>query len=611
MTPIRVATLLGAAFMLMVVAITVILITFRHDAVLSSTRKELRTLDLVLAEETDRSLQSVRLLVDSVVEQINIKGIADSQTLNTKMASLEIHEDLRARIAGVPQLDAVTIVNTKGFIVNFSRKWPVADNDLSDRDWFKSIRDGGKDFLYLSKTLIDRATFKPTIYLGRRLSAPNGDFIGLVLAAVQLRHFDRFYNSLNLPESDSVALWRKDGVLLTQYPLSPSPSNTPLQGFLPSEEKPEVEGTYEDTITSREGVQQTKIVASAKTPQFPVQVTIARDKRSVLAAWKRDAAALILAGFIILIAVAILLAGLIKHLKTLDATAILCQEREQAILARNEIEEALRQSQKLEFVGQLTGGIAHDFNNVLTVVVSGLNVLRRKLEKGDTDVSDVVTRILDATSRAASLTRRLLALARQKPTEAVEIDPNELLAELIELIGHAIEAPVTIATSLADDLWQVRVDASQFENVILNLAVNARDAMSSGGVLSILAENHTVREEDQIAPKIEAGEYLLVTVADTGVGMPDEVISKAFEPFFTTKPIGKGTGLGLSQVMSFARQSGGHVTVSSEVGKGTTFQMFIPRLTEHPQIFAEVEETSQASLSALRTLAADPYAMQF
>ncbi len=611
MTPIRVATLLGAAFMLMVVAITVILITFRHDAVLSSTRKELRTLDLVLAEETDRSLQSVRLLVDSVVEQINIKGIADSQTLNTKMATLEIHEDLRARIAGVPQLDAVTIVNTKGFIVNFSRKWPVADNDLSDRDWFKSIRDGGKDFLYLSKTLIDRATFKPTIYLGRRLSAPNGDFIGLVLAAVQLRHFDRFYDSLNLPESDSVALWRKDGILLTQYPLSPSPSNTPLHGFLPSEEKPEVEGTYEDTITSREGVQQTKIVASAKTPQFPVQVTIARDKRSVLAAWKRDAAALILAGFIILIAVAILLAGLIKHLKTLDATAILCQEREQAILARNEIEEALRQSQKLEFVGQLTGGIAHDFNNVLTVVVSGLNVLRRKLDKGDTDVSDVVTRILDATSRAASLTRRLLALARQKPTEAVEIDPNELLAELIELIGHAIEGPVTIATSLADDLWQVRVDASQFENVILNLAVNARDAMSSGGVLSISAENHTVREEDQIAPKIEAGEYLLVTVADTGVGMPDEVISKSFEPFFTTKPIGKGTGLGLSQVMSFARQSGGHVTVSSEVGTGTTFQMFIPRLTEHPQIFAEVEETSQASLSALRTLAADPYAMQF
>lgn len=611
LTPVRIATWLGAAFMLLVIGITAVLIGFRHDAIISSTRKEIRTLNVVLAEETDRSLQSVRLLVDSVVEQIEIKGIHDAATLNTKMAAREIHEDLRARIAGVPQLDAVTIVNTDGFIVNFSRKWPVADNDLSDRAWFKSLRDGARGSLYLSESLIDRATFEPTIYLGRRLSAPNGDFIGLVLAAVQLQHFDRLYTSLKLPESDSVALWRRDGILLTQYPPSSPPNVSPLNAFLPPDVNTEIEGTYEDTIQRGDGIKQTKIVASAKTPQFPVQVTIARDKDAVLAAWKSDAVALVLAAFVILIATGMLLAGLIKHLRTLDATAVVCQEREQAILARNEIEEILRQSQKMEVVGQLTGGIAHDFNNVLTVVTSGLHVLQRKLDKGDTDVGTVITRILDATSRAASLTRRLLALSSQKPTESARIDPNELLADLIELIGHAIEGTVTIETSLASDLWPVRVDESQFENVILNLAVNARDAMKSGGLLSISAENHTVPGENTTTTGIEPGDYLLVVVTDTGVGMNETVLSKAFEPFFTTKAVGEGTGLGLSQVMSFARQSGGYVKVLSEVGKGTTFQLFIPRLKERPTIVPDEEKTSKTSFSALQNVVGEPYSVRF
>ena len=242
-------------------------------------------------------------------------------------------------------------------------------------------------------------------------------------------------------------------------------------------------------------------------------------------------------------------------------------------------QEALRQSQKMEAVGQLTGGIAHDFNNMLAVVVGSLELLGRRLPGTDMRAQRYLSAAADAARRGSILTQRLLAFSRQQPLKPEPVDVNKLVAEMSDLLRHSIGAAVRLETVLAGGLWRTHADPNQLENVILNLAVNARDAMAEDGRLTIETQNAHLDERYAAAhPGVFAGQYVLVAVTDTGSGMPAEVIEKAFDPFFTTKPVGKGTGLGLSQVYGFIKQSGGHVKIYSEPGQGTTIKIYLPRL---------------------------------
>lgn len=244
---------------------------------------------------------------------------------------------------------------------------------------------------------------------------------------------------------------------------------------------------------------------------------------------------------------------------------------------RIKAEEKLRQAQKMEAVGQLTGGIAHDFNNMLAVILGGLNLLQRKLAKGENDVERFVEGAIDAAQRAASLTQRLLAFSRQQPLAPEPLNPNRLVSSLSELLARTLGEPTSVQTVLAAGLWQTRVDPVQLENAILNLSVNARDAMPGGGKLTIETSNAYIDDAFAQEFAIPAGQYVQIAVSDTGVGMASEVIAKAFDPFFTTKSIGKGTGLGLSQVYGFVRQSGGHVKIYSEPDVGTSVKIYLPR----------------------------------
>ena len=243
-------------------------------------------------------------------------------------------------------------------------------------------------------------------------------------------------------------------------------------------------------------------------------------------------------------------------------------------------QEALRQSQKMEAVGQLTGGIAHDFNNMLAVVMGSLELLGRRLSGNDARAKRHVNAAAEAARRASLLTQRLLAFSRQQPLEPEAIDPNKMVTSMSDLLRHSIGADIRLETVLGGGLWRTYADPNQLENVILNLAVNARDAMPGGGRLTIETQNTHLDERYAAShPGMVAGQYVLIAVTDTGTGMPAEVIEKAFDPFFTTKPVGKGTGLGLSQVYGFVKQSGGHVKIYSEVGQGTTIKIYLPRLS--------------------------------
>lgn len=246
-----------------------------------------------------------------------------------------------------------------------------------------------------------------------------------------------------------------------------------------------------------------------------------------------------------------------------------------------DLNEQLRQSQKMEAVGQLTGGLAHDFNNLLTGMIGSLDLLSIRIAQGRTaELDRYINAAVTSANRAAALTHRLLAFSRRQPLDPKPTDVNRLISSMEELIRRTVGPAVQVETVMSGGLWRTLCDANQLENALLNLAINARDAMAGGGRLTIEASN--ARLDDAYANRhhdVAAGQYVAVSVTDTGTGMPPDVIARVFEPFFTTKPLGEGTGLGLSMVYGFAKQSSGYARVYSELGEGTTVRLYLPRFT--------------------------------
>jgi len=244
-------------------------------------------------------------------------------------------------------------------------------------------------------------------------------------------------------------------------------------------------------------------------------------------------------------------------------------------------EEALRQSQKMEAVGQLTGGIAHDFNNMLTGIIGSLELLRRRLARGRTeDLDSLIDLGVTSANRAAGLTHRLLAFSRRQSLDSKPVEMNSLVISMDELLQRSINETIRLDMQLDEQLWVAEADPNQLESALLNLVINARDAMPNGGRLLVSTANQHFDEDfTQGQNSLDAGDYVVLSVTDTGCGMPQSTINRAFDPFFTTKPIGQGTGLGLSMIYGFSKQSGGHVAIHSVVGEGTTVSLFLPRFS--------------------------------
>ena len=264
-------------------------------------------------------------------------------------------------------------------------------------------------------------------------------------------------------------------------------------------------------------------------------------------------------------------------LRTAELEAALAALRVQ-MAERERVEDALRQSQKMEAVGQLTGGLAHDFNNLLTGITGSLELLQARIAQGRIkDVDRYVNAAQGAARRAAALTQRLLAFSRRQTLDPKPTDANRLIAGMEELIRRTVGPEITVETVAVGGLWSTLVDPGQLENALLNLCINARDAMPDGGRITIETGNRWLDARVARERDLEPGQYVSLCVTDTGTGMTPEVIAKAFDPFFTTKPIGQGTGLGLSMIYGFTKQSGGQVRIYSELGRGTTVCLYLPR----------------------------------
>ncbi len=263
-----------------------------------------------------------------------------------------------------------------------------------------------------------------------------------------------------------------------------------------------------------------------------------------------------------------------------DDLALANEQLLQDAIDRERIESQMRQMQKMEAVGQLTGGVAHDFNNMLAIIIGSLDLAKRRLTGSeDARVGSCIENAMESASTAAQLTSRLLAFSRQQALQPQSLDPNKLVAGMSELLRRTVLEDVRVETVLAGGLWRVNADPNQLESAILNLCINARDAMPDGGQLTIETGNAYLDDAYAASePEVTPGQYVMVGVTDTGTGMPPEVVQRAFDPFYTTKGVGKGTGLGLSQVYGFVKQSGGHVKIYSEPGHGTTVKVYLPRL---------------------------------
>src|SRR5947209_99394 len=509
---------------------------YRHIA---DARRDLTSLDLILVEETSRSLQSIELILRGVQAKLAADGVTDPESYARKEAGHEMSEFLQARLAGVPQLDALTLVAADGRLINFSRDHPVSDVNVADRDYFAALRDNPPDRPFLSEPLENHPAGKWTVYLGHRLTGKDGAFLGLILGAIDLGHFEHLYKSLQLGEGGGVSLWRRDGMLLARYPrIEGVGKRFPIKSFDGMLDKADF-GTYE-TERSLDGP--SRLVATAAAKDFPIIINVTRTFDQILADWRKAALTILGIATVAAVAAAFALWTLMRQLGAYEQLAIAVGEREKAIKEREKLEAQLRQAQKLEAGGALTGGIAHDFNNLLTVILGGLETIRRRLpalpQSADTArIMRAADMAVQSVESAATLTHRLLAFSRNQPLDPRIIAPDELIQSMTDLLRRTLGEKVDLETRVSENVWRIRADSNQLESAILNLVVNSRDAMPDGGRLTIEARN--VRLEESFLKTVPEGgppgPYILIGITDTGMGMDRATVERACEPSYTTQ----------------------------------------------------------------------------
>ncbi|MGB2648555.1 MAG: ATP-binding protein [Pseudolabrys sp.] len=514
----------------------------------------------ILSQHASGIFQSVDLTfaaVDAIVGDLTDEQIkASDQALHQQLGKLE---------KSVKAIDAILVADRNGHTIVSSAVFPIPTGlDVADRDYFQAQveRDAG---IYVSAASRSRVRQEEFFGVSRRRSVRDGQFNGIIMISITPKVFAEFYRQLAGDTAASFTLSKSDGAILARYPM-PAGDVThfrPDSGFMLSVvDHPE--GGFVTTSYSVDDLQ--RRFAYLKLGYADLYLSDGLPIDSILYGWMRTMASHLVFG--------------IPATLVLFTLVLLAMRRTRALYAETErrdmAEQALRQSQKMEAVGQLTGGVAHDFNNLLTIIIGNLGIAKRGVVEARAERA--LNNALVGAERAAQLTQRLLAFSRRQPLNPRVLDINKLIVAISDLLTRTLGENIELETISGAGLWNVEVDASEMESTLLNLALNARDAMPTGGKLTIETSNAYLddeycREHEGILP----GQYILVAITDSGAGMSAETIDRAFEPFFTTKEAGKGTGLGLSQVYGFMKQSGGHVKIYSEPGEGTTIKLYLPR----------------------------------
>jgi two-component system NtrC family sensor kinase len=492
----------------------------------------------------------------------------------------EISTRLKSLTDTLPQLRDLWVISASGEPLVSGTVYPMPEMNLSDRDYFRVQKDNPNTGTYVSEVLKARAADTTFFTLSRRIRAPKGAFGGVTTVSIAPEYFVNFY--AKLPPPGVYAMVRDDGAILARYPdVSDqierlAPDSTVMRAVKEQPEEGVVSGT-----SGFDG--QGRLFAYRKMPGYNIYVVSGIPNEVIVGAWVKSLGSHLIFGLPATLAVIGL--GLVALRRT-RREAIAHTKLQHEVTRRERTELALQQALKMEAVGRLTGGIAHDFNNLLTAILGNVDLALRRVPEGDDRLRRSLSAARQASERAASLVQRLLAFSRQHPLEEKAVDLNRLVQGMSELLRRTIGETITVETVLAGGLWKTAVDPNQLENAILNLAVNARDAMPDGGRLTIETAN-TYLDEAYVAANgndIPQGQYVMIAVTDTGTGMTPDLIEHVFEPFFTTKPTGAGTGLGLSMVYGFVKQSRGHIKIYSEPGEGTSMKIYLPRLLDEEAV---------------------------
>jgi len=481
-----------------------------------------------------------------------------------------LHDRLQALARSVPQARSILVLDAAGGVVVDARTFPASTlPGATARAYFAQLR---TDPVSVSGAARDAGG--DTVFVVARRRELDGRFAGAIAVSLHPDGINEFYRELAREHPDiSVVLYRADGAVITRYPEPPTAAqrlggDTPWMRLANGGSPPRGVSTMPDASGER------TLVAVRQAAPYPLYTGAAMSHRAIVRDWFEHL--WVMLGF----AVAAMLALGAVSIMALRAAR---QEHEATLEWRNEAarrakaEQALRESQRMEAMGQLTGGVAHDFNNLLMVVHGNLQILRKRLSASTHDRQ--LDAIASAVGHGVSLTRHLLAFSRRSALQPRTIDLDELMPALCELLSHSLRENIRLQCRVEPGTWPIKADPAELELALLNIAVNARDAMPGGGVLEISARNATVNDLLGLAGEM-SGEFVLIRMHDTGEGVPHAVLDRVFEPFFSTKAQGKGTGLGLSQVYGFSRQSGGTVTLQSPPGQGTTVTLWLPRSTE-------------------------------
>jgi two-component system NtrC family sensor kinase len=517
-----------------------------------------RALDVV----QEHSLKTFQTIERTMAETNEVlRGLTPEQILAEEA---RLQRRLKRTQDAVPQIEAIWVFDKAGRPLVSSTILPVPrDLDNSERDYFKvqADQDAGT---YIGKTITSKIGDIRFFVVSQRRPTQDGSFDGIVAVSVRPEHFRDFYGRIPRGIADSFGLIRSDGEFLARYP---SRGNEPMRlnpqsGFIGSIQPNQEAGRFIAT-SQIDGIG--RWIGYRKVPGYPVYVQVGVETAVVWwELWSR---------------MRWLLAFGLPATMGLFAISLLALRRTRSFHAeverREMAEAALKQAQRLEAVGHLTGGVAHDFNNLLMVVKGNLDRLRRyPMEERQKRSLDAIE---TAAGRGASLVRQLLSFSRQQTHEPEVVDLSRYLLDLQDMLRSSLRRDIAIDMRLPPGLWNTKVDLNELELAILNIAVNARDAMPDGGQLLIEGWNLNLRDPDVVGLQ---GEYVALSLTDTGSGIPEDVLPHVFEPFNTTKDVGKGTGLGLSQVYGFARQPGGTATALAEPGRGTTITLYLPRTIE-------------------------------
>ena len=568
--------LIGLAVLLLVliVAATSYQLTRGWNMIMSQTEQQVSRLDMVFAEQTGRAVETVDFIIRNVIEAWQAQG---RKPPADGVAGLR--ELLARRIAGVRQVSELAVADAAGQVLVSSHAGPPAQLPPPARALIGEQSAHPRPDLQFSEPFRG-PDGRWTALMWRPLIGSDDKFEGAVLAYLNLAYFEDFYRAVDLAENGAIVLHLRDGTVLARYPHNDAVIGQSYADLPPFKDVL-AHSTAGTLIMDSPTDGSRRILAIRALKAFPLAVNVSVGQSRVLAPWRREAWTFSLVALAASLAVVGLLLLLARR----------SRELEDEIAGRERAEMALRRAQRVEVLGQLTGGVAHDFNNLLTVIRGNIERIAdtARLDSANTDR---LATMLAAAERGATLTTSLLAFARRQPLSPRPVDLNAAINGMRNFLRSAVGGKVLIEVEPPPpDPWPAMIDPTQFELVVLNLVINARDAMPDGGTVTITTAN-VHRGPPRDAEEPPAGDYVMLRVRDTGIGMAPEVQAMAFEPFYTTKPPGTGSGLGLSQVFGTARQSGGGVQLESAPGRGTAVSVYLPRAA--PLVTVETTQETTA-----------------